>query len=37
MKHGKNYVDSAKLIDKNKQYDTKEAIDLLFTDCKSKV
>ena len=28
MKHGKNYVDSAKLIDKNKQYDTKEALDL---------
>ena len=27
MKHGKNYVDSAKLIDKNKQYDTKEALD----------
>ncbi len=36
MKHGKNYVDSAKLIDKNKQYDTKEAIDLCLQTAKAK-
>ena len=28
MKHGKKYVDSAKLIDKSKLYDTNEALDL---------
>ncbi|MDD4698823.1 MAG: 50S ribosomal protein L1 [Oscillospiraceae bacterium] len=28
MKHGKNYLDSAKLVDKNKQYDVEEALDL---------
>lgn len=28
MKHGKKYVDSAKLIDKTKLYDTDEALDL---------
>ena len=36
MKHGKNYADSAKLIDKNKQYDTKEAIDLCLQTAKAK-
>lgn len=36
MKHGKNYVDSAKLIDKNKQYDTKEAIELCLQTAKAK-
>lgn len=36
MKHGKNYVDSAKLIDKNKQYDAKEAIDLCLQTAKAK-
>lgn len=36
MKHGKNYVDSAKLIDKNKQYDTKEALDLCLQTAKAK-
>ena len=36
MKHGKNYVDSAKLIDNNKQYDTKEAIDLCLQTAKAK-
>ena len=36
MKHGKNYVDSAKLIDKNKQYDTKEALDLFLQTAKAK-
>ncbi len=28
MKHGKKYVDSAKLIDRSKFYDTNEALDL---------
>ena len=28
MKHGKKYVDSAKLIDRSKLYDTDEALDL---------
>lgn len=28
MKHGKKYIDSAKLIDKTKLYDTNEALDL---------
>ncbi len=28
MKHGKKYVDSAKLIDRSKLYDTNEALDL---------
>lgn len=36
MKHGKNYVDSAKIIDKNKQYDTKEALDLCLQTAKAK-
>ena len=36
MKHGKNYVDSAKLIDKNKQSDTKEALDLCLQTAKAK-
>lgn len=36
MKHGKNYVDSAKLIDRNKQYDTKEALDLCLQTAKAK-
>lgn len=36
MKHGKNYVDSAKLIDKNKQYDTKDALDLCLQTAKAK-
>ena len=36
MKHGKNYVDSVKLIDKNKQYDTKEALDLCLQTAKAK-
>lgn len=36
MRHGKNYVDSAKLIDKNKQYDTKEALDLCLQTAKAK-
>lgn len=36
MKHGKNYVDSAKLIDKNKLYDTKEALELCLQTAKAK-
>lgn len=28
MKHGKKYVDSAKLIDRAKLYDTTEALEL---------
>lgn len=36
MKHGKNYVDSKKLIDKNKLYDTKEALDLCLQTAKAK-
>ena len=28
MKHGKKYVDGAKLIDRSKLYDTNEALDL---------
>ena len=28
MKHGKKYVDSAKLVDRNKFYDTNEALEL---------
>lgn len=36
MKHGKKYVDSAKLIDKTKLYDTKEAIDVCVQTAKAK-
>ena len=36
MKHGKNYVDSKKLIDKNKLYETKEALDLCVQTAKAK-
>jgi large subunit ribosomal protein L1 len=36
MKHGKNYVESAKLIDKTKQYDTNEALDLCVKTAKAK-
>ena len=28
MKHGKNYVDGAKLIDRSKLYESAEALDL---------
>ena len=28
MKHGKKYVDAAKLVDRTKLYDSKEALDL---------
>ncbi|MEG2813726.1 MAG: 50S ribosomal protein L1 [Oscillospiraceae bacterium] len=36
MKHGKKYVDSIKLVDKNKQYDSKEALDLAVASAKAK-
>ena len=36
MKHGKNYVESAKLIDKSKQYDANEALDLCVKTAKAK-
>ncbi len=36
MKHGKKYVDSAKLIDRARQYDTDEALDLVLETSKAK-
>jgi len=36
MKHGKNYVESAKLIDKSKQYDANEALDICVKTAKAK-
>ncbi len=36
MKHGKKYVDSAKLIDRNAVYDTAEAMGLLVQTAKAK-
>lgn len=36
MKHGKKYVDSAKLIDKSKTYDVNEACDLVCKTSKAK-
>lgn len=36
MKHGKKYIDSAKLIDKNKFYDIEEAFDLCIKTAKAK-
>ena len=36
MKHGKKYVDSAKLIDRNNLYDVAEALDLTVKTCKAK-
>lgn len=36
MKHGKNYVESSKLIDKTKQYDAAEALDLCVKTAKAK-
>ena len=36
MKHGKKYVESAKLIDRNMQYDVAEAIDLTVKTGKAK-
>ena len=36
MKHGKHYVDSAKLLDRTKLYDTEEAMDLCCKTAKAK-
>lgn len=36
MKHGKKYVDSAKLIDRSKQYDSVEALGLAISTAKAK-
>ena len=36
MKHGKKYVDAAKLIDKTKVYETKEAIDVCLKTATAK-
>lgn len=36
MKHGKKYVDSAKLIDRTKTYDSTEALDLACKNAKAK-
>ena len=36
MKHGKKYVDSAKLIDKSKVYESNEALDLACKNAKAK-
>lgn len=36
MKHGKTYIDSRKLVDKTKLYDTDEALDLVIKTAKAK-
>lgn len=36
MKHGKKYVDSAKLVDRNKLYDANEALGLVAKNAKAK-
>ena len=36
MKHGKHYVDSAKLVDRSKLYDSEEALDLVTKTAKAK-
>lgn len=36
MKHGKKYVDSAKLVDRTKQYDSMEALELTCKTAKAK-
>ena len=36
MKHGKKYLESKKLIDSAKQYDTREGLDLLLQTAKAK-
>jgi large subunit ribosomal protein L1 len=36
MKHGKKYVDSAKTVDKSKQYDSAEALELAAAGAKAK-
>ena len=36
MKHGKKYIESAKLVDRNKLYESNEALDLAFKAAKAK-
>lgn len=36
MKHGKKYIEAAKLIDRNKQYDSAEALDILCKTAQAK-
>lgn len=36
MKHGKKYVDSSKTVDKSKQYDSAEALELAAASAKAK-
>lgn len=36
MKHGKNYQDSVKLYDRQKSYESKEALDLVVKTAKAK-
>ncbi len=36
MKHGKKYIDSAKLVDRSKLYETAEALDLACKNAKAK-
>lgn len=36
MKHGKKYVDSAKAVDRNKQYEAQEALGLAISNAKAK-
>ena len=36
MKHGKNYIESAKLVDRTKLYETTEALDLCCQSAKAK-
>ena len=36
MKHGKKYIDSAKMIDSQKSYDTEEAVKLVLDTAKAK-
>mgnify|MGYP001084125585 CR=1 FL=1 len=36
MKHGKKYIESAKLIEKSKLYDSDEALDLVVKASKAK-
>ncbi len=36
MKHGKHYVDSAKLVDRSKLYDSEEALELVTKTAKAK-
>ena len=37
MKHGKKYIDSAKTIDRARQYEVGEALDLVVANAKAKL